>query len=87
VPAKRLSMRKIREILRLVQGEGMPRRAVAQSVGVSPTTVSGCIRRAEEASLDWPLKEDLDDSALESLLYPPPAHSSRSRAEPASVIG
>jgi len=82
VPAKRLSMRKIREMLRLCWGEGLSNRVVGTSVGCSPTTVSGCAKRAEEAGLSWPLREDLDDGALEALLYPPSPPSCRARAEP-----
>jgi len=64
VPAERLSMRKIREILRLRRAKKLGQREVANSVGVSPATVAG---------LSWPLPEMLDDEALESLLYPPPS--------------
>ncbi|MBK6734078.1 MAG: hypothetical protein IPG61_08295 [bacterium] len=31
------------------------------------------LRLAEAAGLTWPLAEDLDDAALESLLFPPPS--------------
>jgi len=82
LPAQRLSMRKTREILRLRWGEGLGQRAVARSVLVSPTTVADCVGRAKVAGLSWPLDPQLDDGALEALLYPPPRPSVQPRALP-----
>ena len=82
MPAKRLSMRKIRETLRLHWGEHLSFRAVGTSIGASPSSVSACVRRAEAAGLSWPLDEELDDGALEAMLYPPPLPSCRARVEP-----
>ena len=72
MPAKRLSMRKIREVLRLKWGNGMSNRRIAVSSGIGRPTVSEYLRRAEEAGLSWPLPDDLDDARLELLLFPPP---------------
>lgn len=69
MPARRLSMRKTREILRLRWGLGLAARAVARSVRCSPSTVSDCVARAEVAGLSWPLPAELDDEQLEALLY------------------
>ncbi len=74
MPAKRLSMRKIKEVLRLTWACGLSHRKVAQSTGVSRPTVSEYVRRAVEAGLSWPLPQDLDDTALERRLFPPPAN-------------
>ena len=83
MPAKRLSMRAIREILRLRWSVGLSQREVARALQVAPSTVWSCIRRAEAAGLAWPLEETLDDSALESLLYRNVApHVSSRRAMP-----
>lgn len=70
MPAKRLSMRKTREILRLRLGLGLSLRDTARSVRVSSSTVSECVSRAARAGLGWPLPPELDDAALESRLYP-----------------
>lgn len=70
MPRGRLPMRKTREILRLLWDQGCSARAVAASLGVSPTTVGHTERRAREAGLCWPLPEDLDDAQLEAKLYP-----------------
>ncbi|MEA3502030.1 MAG: IS21 family transposase [Actinomycetota bacterium] len=82
MPAKRLSMRKIKDLLRLRWGDKLSRRDVGRSVGSSPSTVSDCEGRAQVAGLGWPLPEDLDDAALEALLYPPPQPSAQARMEP-----
>ena len=72
MPAKRLSMRKIREVLRLKWAEGMSNRRIAASCGVSRPTVSEYLRRAEAAGLGWPIRSDWSDDRLERRLFPPP---------------
>ena len=66
----RLSMRKIREILRICWGGGLSARQAATSCGVGRTTIKEYLDRAERAGLSWPLPEDLDDAALENRLFP-----------------
>ena len=70
MPAKRLSMRKIREVLRL-KAQGLSDREVARSVKAARATVRRIRMRAEAAGLGWPLPDDLTESALEALLFPP----------------
>ena len=70
MPRPRLAMRKVREILRLAQGEGLPLRQVGAALGLPFTTVGDHLRRAEQAGLTWPLPDDLDDVALEARLFP-----------------
>jgi transposase len=71
MPAQRLSMRKIREVLRLRWGQGLSKRKTAHSCGVSRPTVDEYLRRAEEAGLSWPLPAALNDGELERRLFPP----------------
>ena len=78
MPQERLPMRKIRDVLRL-KSAGMSKRLIAESVGISRTAAGDCIRRAAHAVLAWPLPDDLDDAALEALLYPPPATTAKDR--------
>ncbi len=66
---ERLSMRKIREILRYKWSLGRSHREVAASLGVSVGAVSGVEQRARVAGLDWPAAEALGDEALEVRLY------------------
>ena len=67
-------MRKVREVLRLYHGAGLSIRAIARSLGVSPTTVGDYVRRAERQGLTWPLPGALDDAALQRrmLMSPTP---------------
>jgi hypothetical protein len=71
MPGERLSMRKIREVMRLRFGHGLNQRAIAQSLRFSIGAVNGYLGRARRAGLGWPLPDDLDDERLEALLYPP----------------
>ena len=71
VAQARLSVRKIREILRL-RAEGFSERDIAGSVGVARSSIQICLWRAERAGVGWPPPADQDDAALEALLYPRP---------------
>ena len=71
MPRERVTMRKIREILRLAWSCRQSRRDTATVCGVGKTTVDDTINRAIAAGLSWPLPVDLDDDALENRLYPP----------------
>ena len=73
MPAERLSMRQIREVLRLCFESRLPQRAVARSLGLSQGAVSGYLSRARAAGVAWPLPEDLDEARLEALLFPSPS--------------
>jgi len=67
----RLSMRKIREALRL-RASGLTTREVGESIGVGRTSVSVYLKRTERAGLTWPLPDGMTDAALEALLFPAP---------------
>lgn len=72
MPQEGLSMRKVREVLRLRIGCGLSSRAVAKSCKVGKTTVLEYEARARLAGLSWPLPEGLDDAALERIVCGPP---------------
>ena len=71
--ARRLPMRKLREILRLKYDQEMSHRAIARACGVGAATVSEYVGRARSAGLRWPLPGELDDVALEARLFTAPA--------------
>lgn len=82
MPAERTPMRKIREVLRLKWSSQLSNRAIANGCSIARSTVAECLERAANAGLSWPLPEDLDDAALERLLYPPVVCSDAVRAQP-----
>src|SRR6202012_1957491 len=71
MPGESLSMRKIRELLRLRWEQHFPQRVIANSLGLSQGSVSDYLNRARRAGLTWPLPDALDDARLEALLFPP----------------
>jgi transposase len=79
MPGKRLSMRKIREVLRLKYESNCSNREIGLSCGIGRSTVGDYIQRVKLAGLVWPIPEGVSDTALERLLFPPstPCHSSR----------
>jgi transposase len=79
MPKKRLSMRKIREVLRLKYEYGCSNREIGQSCGIGSSTVGDYLQRARMAGMNWPLPEELDDAVLEQQLFPPsrPRNSQR----------
>lgn len=80
---ERLSMRKLREVLRLHLALSMKGRAIARSCELSPSTVSSYLGRAKVAKLSWPLAPELDeDAVLTRLLFPDEGHPQSSRPEP-----
>jgi transposase len=62
-------MRQIRDILRLQWWQGLSMRSIARSLGVSYGSVHDVLQRADAAGLRWPLPTEMDDEALEQLLY------------------
>lgn len=83
MPAERVTMRKIKDILRLKWGCELSNRQVAASCGVARSTVAETLYRAKAAGVSWPFPEDLDDQQLETRLYPAaPSPTSPPRAMP-----
>jgi transposase len=78
----RLSMRKILEVLRLFFELGRSKREIARVIGASPTTVSDYLARTKVAGLSYPLPPEIDEQALDRLLFPPSEPSAVQRPEP-----
>lgn len=77
----RVEMRRIREVFRLRE-RGLSRRAVSRSLDLSPATVMEYLRRAAACGLDAAQAANLDDTALERRLYPPPLAGSKATPWP-----
>lgn len=83
MPAERLSMRKVREVLRLRHVGGASVRMIARSVGVGHTTVAEYLRRAAVIEITWPVPAEFDDAELERRLFTPAGfHPVPTRAMP-----
>ena len=79
MPAERLSMRKVREVLRLKHALGMSYRKISEATGVGKTQAAEYVRRAQVAGIAWPVPEGVDDSELDRRLFPVGEDSMRTR--------
>ena len=68
MPAERVVMRVVREVLRLTFA-GICKREVARRTGLASSTVRATIARFQSLGLTWPLPETVTDSKLEAKLY------------------
>src|ERR1700687_3284319 len=65
----RMSMRKIREVLRLTHELGLTVRQVREATGVGKTAVCEYVRRAKVVGMTWPIPPEIGDAELERLLF------------------
>jgi len=70
MPNRRLSLRKIKEVLRLKYDCSISEREIARSCQVSRSTVADYIRRAAAAKLNWTEASSLTQTQLEERLFP-----------------
>ena len=68
--SKRITMRNIREVLRLKLSAGLSIRQIQRSTKVSVGAVQKLLARANELELTWPLPDELNDTELAKLFYP-----------------
>ena len=66
----RLSVRKIREVLRLKAEARLSDRQIAAVIGSARSTVQECLRRARAAGIGWPLPAGVGEAELLAKLYP-----------------
>jgi DNA-binding transcriptional regulator LsrR (DeoR family) len=67
---ERISMRKIKEVLRLHYEARLSQANIAKVSNISRYTVQQYIMRFTAAGLSWPLSENINDTVLESKLFP-----------------
>src|ERR1700759_2870143 len=72
MPAERLPMRQVGEVLRLKHACGQSGHRIAAAIGISRYTVAEYLRRAAVVGITWPVPPALDDTALERKLFTPP---------------
>ena len=75
-------MRKIRDVLHYRHSTGLSLEAIARALNISKGVVAKYLKLATAAGLGWPLPEELDDGALERLLYSQPCARASAFAEP-----
>lgn len=69
MPAEKLSMKKIKELLRLHYEHGLSYRELSRSLGMGLGSVSHYLKRAKGAQIKWPLPEGLNDEELRQRLF------------------
>lgn len=78
MPTEKLSMRKIREILRLHHEEALGNREIARRLKLGAGSVSRYLARARAAKLLWPLTDEWTEDKIYAVLFPStskhPAH-------------
>lgn len=79
---KPISMRKIKEILRLKWECHLGDRQIAQSCNVGRTTVQEYLSRARAARLSWEIARDLNEEELDKRLFPGRGPSAPNRPSP-----
>jgi len=62
---ERLTMRKIKEVLRLKYENALSDSKIAVSCCIARSTVADYISRAKQAGLTWPIPLDIDETGLE----------------------
>ena len=62
MPTKRVTMRKLRDVLRLKLQADLSVRAISRSTKLSIGGVQKLLSRARALHLTWPLPDDLDDA-------------------------
>lgn len=82
MPGKRLSMRKILEMLRLKYELNCSNREIGLSCGIGRSTVGDYIQRVKLTGLGWPIPEGLSDTAVEQILFPSPTPRNSSKLIP-----
>jgi len=69
LPQKRLTRRKLKEVLRL-HSLGLSQHQIARSCSISQSTVHEYISAGQRAGVPWPLPEDWNDTQIEQKLFP-----------------
>jgi len=69
MPTERISMRKLKEIMRLKFEAKLSNRQIAGSINISPGTVCRYLQLLQKAEIIWPLPDDLSEDELEAKIF------------------
>jgi hypothetical protein len=70
MPAKRILMRKLREVLQLRFHADLSMRQIINSTQISLGAIQKVVANAEQQGLDWPAIQPLSDTELTERTYP-----------------
>jgi hypothetical protein len=76
---EKLSMRKVKEVLRLHFDCKNSQRKIAQSCSIARSTVGDYLMRFQASRLPWPLPEELTEEKLDGLLFSPRGGCSKTK--------
>jgi hypothetical protein len=82
MPTNRITMRQIRQALRLHLEAGLSYAQVGRAVGVGKGTVGKFLLLARAAGVDWAVAQTLSDDELEERLYRPAVPRASRQLEP-----
>lgn len=82
MPNKRLSMRKIREVLRLHFDHGLSANIISRACGIARSTCQGYIKRFKSSGVAWPLPELFEEKDLDAHLFSLPPNEERKKPLP-----
>jgi transposase len=82
MPTNRITMRQIRQALRLHLEAGLSYAQIARAVGIGKGTVGKFILLARAAGVDWTVAQTLSDEQLEARLYRPAVPRASRQLEP-----
>lgn len=71
MPVHPISMRKLKEVLRLKYEAELSQRQIAAALGLSLGVVNKYLNAAQAVQLGWPLPDDLSEAELRRRLFPP----------------
>src|SRR5262245_11147538 len=82
MPTPRITMRQLRQTLRLHLEARLSLRECARVLGISKTTVGAIVSMARVAGVDWAVAQSLNDDELEARVYRPAVPRSSRHLEP-----
>src|SRR5918911_165516 len=82
MPTPRITMRQLRQALRLHLEAGLTLRECARVSGIGKSTIGEIVRNARAAGVDGATAQGLSDDALEARLSPPPVPREARHLEP-----
>jgi len=82
MPTPRITMRQIREVLRLHLQAGLSYAETGRALKMAKSTVGAVVLMARAAGVDWATAQRLDDAELERRLYRPPVPRCSHQLEP-----